>query len=137
MLAIRSTTTRAVAGVWIALLGVAFVSPSETKAACHDPVLARVLVEDASPNWLTGDGAMPDREAPSSPIPGSPCAGLRCSGDPVQPWTPPLVPPSSAERWGCLEGPWFEPDLLATDLFTESPCLRPSHGAPAPFHPPR
>lgn len=135
MSASSTTTTRALSGVFLTLLWGGFALPLGVKAACHDPLLVRVLVGGAALERLADAGAIPGSEGPSPPA--SPCAGLRCSGDPTQPWTPPHGPPPSAERWGYLGGTSLEPDPTSTLHIAEGAPLRPSHGGPTPLHPPR
>lgn len=127
-----SSPFRTVAGALLALLAFANV-PVDARGGCFHP-LSSPPPDAARLEGLAGLGALAGEPAPPPP---SPCDGLRCSGDPAPGPSPTITAVDRSERWGCLA-------LAVIAKPTDSPhpvpspiALRPSHGGPAPFHPPR
>jgi hypothetical protein len=129
---------RTAAGALLALLAFGVVWPSGAQAGCLYPHGASPGRGVAHLDGLALAGALSvpiDEASPAAPV--SPCAGMRCSNDPAPP--APSVPPASpgAERWGCLAGLGFDPELSPSPLPSDEPAARPRHRGPSPFHPPR
>jgi hypothetical protein len=129
---------RTAAGALLAFLALGVLGPAGARAGClypHGTAPGRGVAHlDALA--LAGALSVPIEDAiPAAPV--SPCAGLRCSGEPA-PSAPsaPVVPPRSQD-WGCLAGALSDPDPSSSPLPVGGPAVRPRHGGPSLFHPPR
>jgi len=125
--------TRKAAGVLLALLAFASAWPSAARAGCRHPGTADARPQAARLDLLEGLGTF----APEAPARPSPCDGLRCSSDPAPASPTTVAPASRVDRWVHLAVPHPPAAPGTSRLATPSPALRPSHGGPTPFHPPR
>lgn len=116
----------------LALLALA-TAPSTAKAGCFHPPGA-VLPGLAGLDHLSDLGALADEPPPPAP---SPCDGLRCSNDPAPGPASTLPMVDRAERWGCLATTAVADPPTSPEPISSHASLRPSHGGPARFHPPR
>ncbi|AMV36272.1 hypothetical protein [Planctomyces sp. SH-PL62] len=136
MAALSPIPTRTTASALLALLAFGAASPATAWAGCRHPASADVRPEAARLDLLAAVGALA-ADQPTPPLPASPCAGLRCSSDPTPAAPTTLAAASRIDRWGCLAAPPPPPDPGAALLSHASAALRPVHGGPTPFHPPR
>ncbi|WP_337174823.1 hypothetical protein [Paludisphaera sp.] len=127
-------TSRTFAGALVALLAFAAAS-SDARAVCHLPPGATPPGE-ARLDHLADLGALADFDSPAPPPP-SPCEGPGCSGDPAPTPAPGVTTVEGAERWGCLAAGLLDLPSASPHPVPPPASLRPSHGGPAPFHPPR
>lgn len=115
----------------LALLAFA-TAPSAARAGCFHP-LGPTPPGAASLDHLSDLGALAGEPSP----PPSPCDGLLCSDDPAPGPAPTIPTVDRAERWGCLATIAVADPLASPHPSPLQASLRPSHGGPAPFHPPR
>jgi hypothetical protein len=129
---------RIAAGVLLALLASGIARPTGALAGClhlHGSGLGRGAAH-LDRLALAGALSLPIEDATPSP-PASPCAGLRCSSDPAPGPSPVPIPAPRTEPWGDLAGRTPPADPSSAPLPLEAAALRPTHGGPPPFHPPR
>ncbi|OJW07084.1 MAG: hypothetical protein BGO49_27930 [Planctomycetales bacterium 71-10] len=127
-----SIPSRTVVAALLALLAFATV-PSAVGAGCFHP-LGPTPPGAASLDHLSDLGALAGEPSPPPP---SPCDGLRCSNDPAPGPAPTIPTVDRADRWGCLATTAVADPLATPHPVPPRASLRPSHGGPAPFHPPR
>ncbi|WP_165248742.1 hypothetical protein [Paludisphaera soli] len=134
-----SIPTRTAAVALLAMLGCWLASPT-ARAGCRHPGARDARPEAARLDLLADVGALaaaePSIPKPTTPSP-SPCSGLRCSSDPAPASPSTSAPGARVDRWVHLTAPVPPPSYGSALLAPASTALRPSHGGPSPFHPPR
>lgn len=124
--------SRTAVAALLALLAFA-AAPTAARAGCFHP-LGPISPGAASLDHLSDLGALGGDPSPPAP---SPCDGLRCSDDPAPGPAPTIPTVDRSERWGCLATLASADPLASPHPVPPRASLRPSHGGPAPFHPPR
>jgi len=118
----------------LALAGFCLFTPSQAAASCGDYVTSGTKPGPAA----TAARAMPwESHARASDSP-KPCSGPMCSGVPLSlPMSSALSVPTRAGEWACGTSLQLVIESSCLNSILDNGHVRPIHGTPAIYHPPR